>query len=262
MSTSSKELAADLEALASRQGGYFTARQALGVGYADSVHGYHVKNGDWEKVHRGIYRLEGVEQGDWPDLVLWSFWSCGRDDEPEGVYSRETALAIHEGRMKPEKTLHMTVPKTFRRSAAIPKALKLHKEDLAKGEIEDRGTYRVTTLERTLKDLGREEGVGRAPSPVSGTGKKAGLKGTGGGARPTGIPGRTVAKGTGEGARPTKTHKKADADGPRGEALAGVQLKFIRWVEPNVPGGTYPPAKPSMWSPGMTFEDAIEAGED
>jgi hypothetical protein len=57
MGTSSKELARKLLKLAQRQHGCFTAAQALEIGYADSVHLYHVKNGEWIRVFRGVYRL-------------------------------------------------------------------------------------------------------------------------------------------------------------------------------------------------------------
>ena len=49
MGTSSKTIHKALIEIAELQGGCFTAKQAVSVGYADSVHNYHVSNGDWTK---------------------------------------------------------------------------------------------------------------------------------------------------------------------------------------------------------------------
>lgn len=43
--------------------------------------------------------------------------------EPQGVYSHQTALTLHELTDVMPSRLHMTVPKTFRRGATIPKGL-------------------------------------------------------------------------------------------------------------------------------------------
>jgi hypothetical protein len=150
--TSPRIAAESLLAIASRQGGFFTATQAIQAGYVDAVHGYHVQNGDWEKRHRGIYRLTSAPLPPWPDLVLWSLWSRDRGGEPQGVFSHETALQIHGLVEKAPGPIHLTVPKSFRRNAEIPAELVLHKADLAEEEVERRDGYRVTTVRRTLED--------------------------------------------------------------------------------------------------------------
>ncbi|MGB7128727.1 MAG: type IV toxin-antitoxin system AbiEi family antitoxin domain-containing protein [Candidatus Rhabdochlamydia sp.] len=43
--------------IAESQQGYFTFKQAIAAGFSDKNHRYHVQNGDWIKVLRGIYRL-------------------------------------------------------------------------------------------------------------------------------------------------------------------------------------------------------------
>lgn len=152
MGTSSKAIAEQLREVASGQHGFFTAKQAVEAGYADSVHAYHVKNGDWIKVHRGIYRLADQEQPPWPELVIWSLWSRRRDDRPQGVYSGETALAIHEVVKRGKGPLEMTVPTNFRRNSELPAEVKLFKEDLADSDIEARDGYLVTTLDKAMQD--------------------------------------------------------------------------------------------------------------
>ncbi len=150
---SSLETAKRLAELAATQEGYFTASQAVEAGYVDSVHGYHLANGDWEKVQRGLYRLKSHPPPARPELVLWWLWSRDKEGKPEGVYSHVTALEIHGfGRSRPGP-LHMIVPKHFRRNTELPADLQLHKADIADGEIERRPGFAVTTLARTVQDL-------------------------------------------------------------------------------------------------------------
>jgi len=139
--------------IASSQQGYFTTKQAIAAGYADNTHPFHVKTGNWIREYRGIYRLARYPQTERPDLVLWSLWSRNRDDEPQGVYSHQTALSIYElSDIMPPK-LHITVPPGFRRNSAIPKVLVLHRARLHKDEIESMQGFRVTRPLRTISDL-------------------------------------------------------------------------------------------------------------
>ncbi|MFH0920155.1 MAG: type IV toxin-antitoxin system AbiEi family antitoxin domain-containing protein [Fibrobacterota bacterium] len=46
-----------LYAIADRQQGFFTAKQAIQAGYQDAVHPYHVQHGNWIREIRGVYRL-------------------------------------------------------------------------------------------------------------------------------------------------------------------------------------------------------------
>jgi predicted transcriptional regulator of viral defense system len=104
---------------AESQQGYFTAKQAKSAGYNDNTHPYHVRNGDWIRVHRGIYRLNQFPQTERPDLMIWALWTCNRKGQIEGVYSHQTALSIdHLSDIMPDK-LHMTVPPSFRRKSSL-----------------------------------------------------------------------------------------------------------------------------------------------
>jgi predicted transcriptional regulator of viral defense system len=153
MGTSSKQLLERLRAVAGGQQGFFTSKQAVDTGYADSVHSYHVANGDWEKVHRGIYRLADIPAAEWPELAIWTLWSRGRDGVPQGVFCGETALAIHGHIPREDTVMHMIVPRNFRRNSETPEQLRLYKEDLGISEVEDRGVFRVTTMTRTIRDV-------------------------------------------------------------------------------------------------------------
>lgn len=152
---SSKASQQRLYAVAASQQGFFTAKQAKTAGYQDSVHGYHVRNGDWEKAYRGVYFLTRYPRATQPELVLWSLWSRGRDDAPKAVFSHQTALAIHRGNPVDVSQLHLTVPLDFRRGTSIPEHLVLHMAELEASDIEEHDGYRVTTLRRTRADLGQ-----------------------------------------------------------------------------------------------------------
>jgi len=139
--------------IASLQQGYFTARQAKEAGYADSRFAYYVNKGRWTREGRGIYRLANYPTGDRPDLVYWSLWSCNRVGEVQGVFSHQTALAIHElSDIMPAK-YHLTVPTGFRKYHPPPENLILHYNNLKPIEILDYEGYRVTTPEKTVDDV-------------------------------------------------------------------------------------------------------------
>jgi predicted transcriptional regulator of viral defense system len=139
--------------LAAHQGGYFTARQAREAGYEDNVHPYHVRSRNWVREARGLYRLSQFPLPARPDLMVWQLWSRNRQDEPQGVFSHATALSLHElSDVMPAK-LHMTVPPGFRRMAAIPEVLRLHRARLSGRDVQTIDGVRVTAPIRTLLDV-------------------------------------------------------------------------------------------------------------
>jgi len=150
-----------LFAVAEEQQGYFTARQATEVGYLLGSQAHHVKVGNWMRVARGVYRLARFPQSDEEQLVIFSLWSRNRAGVPEGVYSHQTALSIHElSDVNPAK-LHMTVPPAFRRSAKIPAILVIHHAALDGKDVEQRQGFCVTRPLRTIVDLAATELVSR-----------------------------------------------------------------------------------------------------
>lgn len=141
-----------LFAIAESQDGYFTMAQALEAGFARSTHSYHVKERNWLREHRGIYRLRQYSQTEHARLVLWSLWSRDRKGQPQGVYSHTTALALRDlSDVNPSK-LHMTVPMSFRRNSEIPAVLVLHKGKLDPKEVIHERGYAITTVMRSILD--------------------------------------------------------------------------------------------------------------
>ena len=130
-----------------------TAKQAEEAGFDRTNHAYHVRAGNWEREHRGIFRLAHFPANERPDLVRWCLWSRNRQDHPQGVYSHQTALSIHDlSDVMPSK-LHMTVPLKFRKNSKIPPVIALHYADLPAEATEERTGFRVTRPMRAILDL-------------------------------------------------------------------------------------------------------------
>lgn len=140
-----------LVAAASQQGGYFTAHQALLAGYAYPRHHYHVHSGNWERIARGIFRLRDYPLPEREDLIVLSLMSHDRLDQPQAVFSHETALALHDLSDANPARIHLTVPPGFRRQ--LPSGIVIHRGIVPDGEWEEHEGYRVTTPLRTLIDI-------------------------------------------------------------------------------------------------------------
>jgi predicted transcriptional regulator of viral defense system len=148
-----QEALSRLRDLAQSQQGFFTTKQAIRSGFAETTHAYHVQSGNWIREHRGIYRLVEYPTSERPDLMLWYLWSQNRREVSEGTYSHDTALSLHElSDLMPSK-LHMTVPKKFRRNSTIPQILILHRANLHENDIQEIHGVRVTRALRTIIDL-------------------------------------------------------------------------------------------------------------
>ena len=161
MSSQVKSASDALFEIVEGQQGYFTAKQAADAGYQLGSQAHHVKSGNWVRVERGIYRLTRFPQSAEEQLVIYALWSRNRAGKPEGVYSHQTALSIHElSDVNPAK-LHMTVPARFRRRAKTPKVLALHRARLEAKDIEQRQGFAVTRPLHAVADLATTESVSR-----------------------------------------------------------------------------------------------------
>jgi hypothetical protein len=141
------------------QAGYFSASQARSVGYSYQAQKYHADRGSWTRVDRGLFRLPG-----WParkdDLyVLWRLWSQDR-----GVVSHQSALHIYGLTISPPELVHLTVPPGFR---AVDPSVVLHMALLPSIDVEDRGSFRATTVERSLLDVAASAGQEELDSVLS-----------------------------------------------------------------------------------------------
>lgn len=137
--------------LVAEQGGYFTAQQARAIGYGYDDQHYHVAQGHWFRLARGLYRLQGYPQPAAWDLIELTLLSADRTGVPQLVFSHETALVLHDLSEVNPAELHATVPPGFRKR--LPLEVLLHHALLSEDEWEAREGYRVTTPLRTLLDI-------------------------------------------------------------------------------------------------------------
>ncbi|WP_232546994.1 type IV toxin-antitoxin system AbiEi family antitoxin domain-containing protein [Propioniciclava soli] len=149
MPTPRQDLRRALHAVAFQQAGYFTAAQALEIGYSYQAQKYHVDAGNWLRVDRALFRLP-----EWPadadDLyVRWTLWSDGR-----GVVSYESALSVHGLSDVDPVRLHLTVPPGF---GAVDDMVVTHVAVLSDEDREGRRGWAVTTPVRTLVDAAASE---------------------------------------------------------------------------------------------------------
>src|SRR5947209_546021 len=74
MGRSARETAKTLAAFANEQGGYFTTKQAIEVGYGYRHLDYHETAGNFERVGHGLYRLPTAPRAEHDDLIRLSLW--------------------------------------------------------------------------------------------------------------------------------------------------------------------------------------------
>lgn len=137
--------------LVSSQGGYFTARQALKIGYSYRSQKYSLETGEWVKAGYGFYKLSNYPISKYSELIELYLWSRNKNDIPQAVISHESALDVHKlGEVIPTK-VHFTVPKIFRKK--IPKNYLCYKSDLKRDEIEEKEGFKVTSPIKTIIDV-------------------------------------------------------------------------------------------------------------
>lgn len=144
-----QDLRRGLHAVAYQQGGYFTAAQAVEVGYSYQAQKHHADSGNWVRQERGLFRLPDFPVGPDDAYVRWVVWSGGA-----GVVSHASAAAVHGlGDVDPVH-IHLSVPVAFGRASDV---VVLHRVDLDAAEVEHRPGWAVTTPLRTLLDVAAGE---------------------------------------------------------------------------------------------------------
>ncbi len=141
-----------LTALADNQFGYFSSQQAIAAGYQNYNHSYHVRQGNWIHVDRGVYRLPGYTDTDESDFIRWSLWAIGRSPNRQIVISHNSAL-FHYGLAagKPD-AVHLTVPvKLFLKKEK--NLCVFHRQELEDNDVLSQTGYLITTPFRTLVDM-------------------------------------------------------------------------------------------------------------
>jgi len=137
-----------LFSVAQAQGGYFTTAQAAGTGYSPPLLHKYLANGKVARVRRGIYRLVHFPASEHEDLIALWLWA-----EQAGVFSHETALALHDLSDALPSKVHMTIPASWRRRRLrVPAGLVLHYAYIDPADRTGSSAVPITSPRRTLRD--------------------------------------------------------------------------------------------------------------
>src|SRR5438445_1781533 len=133
-----------IAALAARQYGVFSRKQAQAVGAGKNVIDHRVASGRWERAAYGVYRVSGMA-GSWRQSLMISClaWGAGAtiSHRAAGRLRRLTGLE--------QELVELTVPR--HRRGAGPGTV--HRNKLLEIDVEIIDGIPVTTTARTLIDL-------------------------------------------------------------------------------------------------------------
>jgi predicted transcriptional regulator of viral defense system len=139
--------------IAAPQAGYFSLSQANDAGFSKQLLQFYLRDGRIDRAGRGIFRLRHFPSTfEHEDLVPVWLWT-----DQVGVFSHETALALHQLSDALPSKHHVTVPLAWRaRRLRTPPGVVLHYADLNADEREWSGPVPVTTPLRTIEDAARD----------------------------------------------------------------------------------------------------------
>lgn len=141
-----------LYGIAEDQAGYFTAAHAKAAGLHQVRLVQLAKQGDVERVSRGVYRFTRFPVsplGQYMEAVLWP---QVRRPDVVGVISHQSALSIHELSDVNPAGIHVTLPTAVRLRRDVPKVLVIHYADLDATDVERVQGIPVTTPVRSILD--------------------------------------------------------------------------------------------------------------
>lgn len=134
--------------LAAEQNGYLTTAQARGVGVSRDALKKMQTRGTLERVSHGVYRLVHFPASPLNQYVEATLWPS----PARAVISHETALSIYGLSDTNPATVHITLPRTWRKRRKVPKYLEIHRLDLGDSDVNIYEGVPVTTPERTIRD--------------------------------------------------------------------------------------------------------------
>lgn len=138
-----------LEALAYDQSGYFTSEQARTHGVSRQLVNHHVKQGRFEQIRRGLYRVRGFPSSQHDD-IREKWMAVGPE---KAIVSHESALALLDLSDNIPDEVHLLVPRRHR-GLRRPAGVVLHTfPDTEKVATLRREGMTVTAPARTLVDV-------------------------------------------------------------------------------------------------------------
>jgi predicted transcriptional regulator of viral defense system len=137
---------------AAAQDGLFTTQQAAEAGYSPQLLAHHLGAERVVRVRRGIYRLVHFPAGDHEELTVVWLWS-----EFAGVFSHQTALALHDLSDVLPSQAHLTLPTSWKkRRLQVPDGVVLRYGNVSESERRWFGPVPATDPARTLEDCAHE----------------------------------------------------------------------------------------------------------
>ncbi|MEE9392646.1 MAG: type IV toxin-antitoxin system AbiEi family antitoxin domain-containing protein [Planctomycetota bacterium] len=134
--------------VAASQDGYFTPKQSQKAGYSPQLLNKYIHSGKLVHIRRGVYRIIHFPPSDHEDLTVIWLWS-----HRQGVFSHETALALHELSDVLPKNIHLTLPShDFKRRLRVPSGVELHFGDISGHHRQWFGCVPITSPAKALND--------------------------------------------------------------------------------------------------------------
>lgn len=153
--------------IATEQGGYFTAQQALGCGFSRANLSHHARSGRFFRVRSGLYRLKNYPSST-RENVLRAWLAVGRNT---AVVSHQSALELLGLSDVVPDVVHLTVPRAARYRRPIP-GVQVHtaKEPPRRSEVIVVDGIRITSPARSIADAAA---VGESPEHVLAAARQA-----------------------------------------------------------------------------------------
>jgi predicted transcriptional regulator of viral defense system len=99
-----------LEAAAYQQSGYFTAEQARRYRVTRQLLNHHIRQGRFEGVRRGLYRIRGFPSSQF-DQIREKWMAVGME---KAIVSHESALLLHDLSNNVPDSIHLLVARRYR----------------------------------------------------------------------------------------------------------------------------------------------------
>ena len=113
------------------QGGYITTRQAHDLDVPTVRLEVMRQRGTLERISRGVYRFRDVPAGPLDQYLAATLWPL----ELQGTLSHATALDLYALCDVNPSWIDVTVPARFRTTRTPPELMRLHRQDLAGGDM-------------------------------------------------------------------------------------------------------------------------------
>ena len=138
-----------LEAEAYQQSGYFNADQARAHRVSRQLLDHHVRRGRFERVRRGLYRVQGFPTVEHDDMrEVWMAVSV-----PDALLSHESALALLDLSDNIPQAVHLLVSRRHRGLRRLPGAVVHTRPDSEELAAVWRDGLPLTAPARTLLDV-------------------------------------------------------------------------------------------------------------